>query len=67
MEHIIFDQLYFSIFKKKKNLKNNHIMVKKGLITQSFTTYRHSTKYCHTRLIKFSQKFYKIGILPFVL
>ena len=66
MEHIIFDQLYFSIF-KKKNLKNNHIMVKKELITQSFITYRHSTKYCHTHLIKFSQKFYKIGSLPFIL
>ena len=33
MEHIIFDQLYFSIFKKKNknNLKNNPIMVKESV------------------------------------
>ena len=33
MEHIIFDQLYFYIFKKKKNnnLKNNPIMVKESV------------------------------------
>lgn len=68
MEHIIFDQLYFSIFIKKKNKleEQPYYGERKGRLVSPLLP-RHSAKYFHTHLIKFSQKFYKTDILPFIL
>ena len=67
MEHIIFDQLYFSILKKKKQLEEQpYYGERKGRLVSSLLP-RYSAKYFHTHLIKFSQKFYKTDIFPFIL
>lgn len=69
MEHIIFDQLYFYIFKKKKKkqLEEQPYYGERKCRLVSPLLPRHSAKYFHTHLIKFSQKFYKTDILPFIL